>query len=66
MKKTTYAIIAGVAVLFALGLGLTAYMAANARPYIPMSERVEMEWPDDEDAAVDTVVCDTVAIDSIL
>ena len=43
MKKTSYAIIIGIAALFILGLGITAYMASHAEPLESVSESVMTE-----------------------
>lgn len=43
MKKTTYVIIAAILIIFALGIGLAAYVGSTSTHYTPMTERVEME-----------------------
>lgn len=42
MKKTTYVIIAAILLVFAISLGITAYMGLNAQP-IPMGLQREFE-----------------------
>lgn len=43
MKKTTYAIIAAIVIIFAVGIGLAAYLGATSTSHIPMSELIEIE-----------------------
>lgn len=43
MKKTTYAIIAAIVIIFALGIGLAAYVGSTSTSHIPMSELIEIE-----------------------
>lgn len=43
MKKTTYAIIAAIVLVFIVGIGFAAYAALSAEPYTPMHERVPVE-----------------------
>lgn len=53
MKKTTYVIIAALVIIFALGIGVAAYVGCTSTPYVPMSERVEIEETEAVDAIVD-------------
>lgn len=64
MKKTSYAIIAGVLVFCAIGLGLVAYMSANARPYDPNDPVIQRFF--EGEGVTEVVLPDSVAVDSIL
>lgn len=43
MKKTTYAIIAAIALVFIIGICYAIYAARTAVPYTPMNQRVPIE-----------------------
>ena len=62
MKKTTYAIIAALVIIFALGIGVAAYVGYTSTPYVPMSERVKVE----EVETVETIVDDEDIEDEII
>lgn len=61
MKKTSYAIIAGIAALFVLGLCLTVYQAINARPLPPETEEAVKDEVIEQTNPTDSITIETTA-----
>lgn len=59
MKKTSYAIIAGIALLFVLGLCLVVYQAVNAQPFIPETEETVKEEVIEQTNPTDSITIET-------
>lgn len=59
MKKTSYAIIAGIALLFVLGLCLTVYQVINAQPFIPETEEAVKDEVIEQTNPTDSITIET-------
>lgn len=59
MKKTSYAIIAGIAVLFVLGLCIVVHQAINAQPLPPETEEAVKEKVIEQTNPTDSITIET-------